>query len=100
MFPLLGGAVKVSDYPAMLMAECERLNRAGLTTCSEMAFDPMLRPVLTALHDRLTVRLRTYEMSTAALHTDANPPGDGDDLVRQVGIKIWVDGSPWIATST
>ncbi|MCV7356826.1 amidohydrolase [Mycolicibacterium fluoranthenivorans] len=95
VFPLLGGAVKVSDYPAMLMAECERLNRAGLTTCSEMAFDPMLRPVLTALHDRLTVRLRTYEMSTAALHTDANP-GDGDDLVRQVGIKIWVDGSPWI----
>ncbi|MHA3023696.1 amidohydrolase [Mycobacterium sp. BMJ-28] len=95
VFPLLGGAIKVSDYPAMLMAECARLNRAGLTTCSEMAFDPMFGPMLTALHDQLTVRLRTYEMSTAALHTDASP-GDGDDMVRQVGIKIWVDGSPWI----
>lgn len=95
VFPLLNGIIKVTDYPAMLMAECARLNRAGLTTCSEMAFDPMFRPMLVALHDRLTVRLRTYEMSTAELHTDAEP-GEGDDLVRQVGIKIWVDGSPWI----
>lgn len=95
VFPLLNGAIKVGDYPAMLMAECDRLNRAGLTTCSEMAFDPMFRPMLAALHDQITVRLRTYEMSTADLHTDAEP-GDGDDLVRQVGIKIWVDGSPWI----
>ena len=23
-------------------------------------------------------------------------PVNGDDLFRQVGIKIWVDGSPWI----
>ena len=23
-------------------------------------------------------------------------PDNGDDMVRQVGIKIWVDGSPWI----
>ena len=40
MFPLLGGAIQPGDYPAMLLAECARLNRAGLTTCSEMAFDP------------------------------------------------------------
>lgn len=95
VFPLLGDAISVSDYPAMLVAECARLNRAGLTTCSEMAFDPMFRPLLAQLHDQLTVRLRTYEMSTAALHTDASP-FDGDDTVRQVGIKIWVDGSPWV----
>ncbi|MGV0815858.1 amidohydrolase [Mycolicibacterium boenickei] len=95
VFPLLGDAISVSDYPAMLAAECARLNRAGLTTCSEMAFDPMFRPLLAQLHDQLTVRLRTYEMSTAELHTDATP-FDGDDMVRQVGIKIWVDGSPWI----
>ncbi|MGU3650580.1 amidohydrolase [Mycolicibacterium sp. A43C] len=95
VLPLIGGAITVADYPAMLMAECDRLNRAGLTTCSEMAFDPMFRPMLEALHDQLTVRLRTYEMSTADLHTDVRP-FDGDDMVRQVGIKIWVDGSPWI----
>lgn len=98
VFPLLGDAISVSDYPAMLVAECARLNQAGLTTCSEMAFDPMFRPLLAQLHDQLTVRLRTYEMSTAALHTDASP-AEGDDMVRQVGIKIWVDGSPWSATS-
>jgi predicted amidohydrolase YtcJ len=95
VFPLLGGAIDPAGYPAMLLAECARLNRAGLTTCSEMAFDPMYRPVLAFLHDQLTVRLRTYEMSTARMATD-EPLVNGDDMVRQVGIKIWWDGSPWI----
>jgi hypothetical protein len=26
-------------------------------------------------------------------------PDNGDDMLRQVGIKIWVDGSPWIGNS-
>ncbi|RDH76407.1 amidohydrolase [Mycolicibacterium moriokaense] len=95
VFPLLAGAIQPSDYPAMLLAECARLNRAGLTTCSEMAFDPIFRPMLDQLRDRLTVRLRTYEMSTARMETDESID-NGDDLVRQVGIKIWVDGSPWV----
>ncbi len=95
VFPLIGGAIDPSGYPAMLLAECARLNKAGLTTCSEMAFDPMFRPALDALRGDLTVRLRTYEMSTAQLST-AEVPANGDDVVRQVGIKIWVDGSPWI----
>ncbi len=95
VFPLLAGAIAPSDYPEMLLAECARLNRAGLTMCSEMAFDPMFRPMLEHLHDQLTVRLRTYEMSTAKMSTDEKPD-NGDDVVRQVGIKIWVDGSPWI----
>jgi predicted amidohydrolase YtcJ len=95
VFPLLAGAIKPSDYPAMLLAECARLNRAGLTTCSEMAFDPMFRPMLDQLRDQLTVRLRTYEMSTAEMTTDESVK-NGDDTVRQVGIKIWVDGSPWV----
>ncbi len=95
VFPLLNGAISPSDYPAMLLAECARLNRAGLTTCSEMAFDPSLRPLVEGLRDTLTVRLRTYEMSNPQMTTDATP-GEGDDMLRQVGIKIWVDGSPWI----
>jgi len=95
VFPLLGGAISTDAYPAMLRAECARLNRAGLTTCSEMAFDPNFGPVLAALHDHLTVRLRTYEVSNPAMSTAATP-GQGDDIVRQVGIKCWVDGSPWI----
>lgn len=95
VFPLLGGAITADGYPGMLRAECARLNRAGLTTCSEMAFDPNFKPLVQQLHDELTVRLRTYEVSNAQMSTAATP-GEGDDLVRQVGIKIWVDGSPWI----
>ncbi|QUR66303.1 amidohydrolase [Mycobacterium spongiae] len=95
VIPLLTEAADPSDYPAMLVAECARLNRAGLTTCSEMAFDPGFRPLVEGLRGELTVRLRTYEISNAHLSTDATP-GEGDDMLRQVGIKIWVDGSPWI----
>ena len=95
VFPLIGGAMSPSDYPAMLRAECARLNRAGLTTCSDMAFDPDFGPLVEQLHDELTVRLRTYEVSNPQMSTAATP-GQGDDMLRQVGIKIWVDGSPWI----
>jgi predicted amidohydrolase YtcJ len=95
VFPLLGGVIQPSDHPGMLRAEWVRLNRAGLTTCSEMAFDPALRPVVPQLRDELTVRLRTYEISSPQMSTEAIP-GEGDDMLRQVGIKIWVDGSPWI----
>ena len=97
VFPLLAGAINPADYPAMLQAECVRLNRAGLTTCSEMAFDPVFRPVLEQMSaaGALSVRFRTYEISNATMTTEAKPD-NGDDAVRQVGIKIWVDGSPWI----
>ncbi len=95
VFPLLTGLADPAHYPAMLRAECARLNRAGLTTCSEMAFDPGFRPMLEQLRGELTVRLRTYEVSNAELSSDAEP-GQGDDMLRQVGIKIWVDGSPWV----
>jgi predicted amidohydrolase YtcJ len=95
VFSLIGGAIDPNGYPGMLLAECSRLNRAGLTTCSEMAFDPSFRPALDALRTQLTVRLRTYEMSTAAM-TTTESLDNGDDIVKQVGIKIWVDGSPWI----
>jgi len=95
VFPLLGGALQPGDFPDMLRAECARLNRAGLTTCSEMAFDPKFKPLVEQLRDELTVRLRTYEISNPQMSTAATP-GEGDDMLRQVGIKIWVDGSPWI----
>jgi predicted amidohydrolase YtcJ len=95
VFPLLAGAIAPGEYPAMLRAECARLNRAGLTTCSEMAFDPAFRPLVEQLRDELTVRLRTYEISNAQMSTTA-AVGQGDDMLRQVGIKIWVDGSPWV----
>jgi predicted amidohydrolase YtcJ len=97
VFPLFAGAITAADYPAMLQAECARLNRAGLTTCSEMAFDPVFRPLVEQLRaaDALSVRLRTYEISNERMITDVSLD-NGDDMLRQVGIKIWVDGSPWV----
>ncbi len=95
VFSLLLAAIDPSAYPAMLRAELGRLNRAGLTTCSEMAFDGSFRPVLEQMRDDLTVRLRVYEMSNPSMSTDMTP-ANGDDMFRQVGIKIWWDGSPWI----
>lgn len=95
VFPLLSGAIQPADYPAMLRAELARLNRAGLTTCSEMAFDPVFRPVVEQMRDDLTVRLRLYEISNPRMATDMSAV-NGDDALRQAGIKIWVDGSPWI----
>ncbi|MGV0604853.1 amidohydrolase [Mycolicibacterium sp. XJ1904] len=95
VFSLLAGVIDPADYPAMLHSELRRLNSVGLTTCSEMAFDPVFRPVVEQLRADLTVRLRLYEISNAQMATDATP-ANGDDLLRQVGIKIWVDGSPWI----
>ncbi|QBJ98816.1 amidohydrolase [Rhodococcus sp. ABRD24] len=86
-----------AGFPALLAAECARMNAAGVTTVSEMAFDPAMRPALAAAVEAgvLTTRLRLYEMSDVSRASDVEP-GAGDDLVRQVGIKIWSDGSPWI----
>lgn len=95
VFSVLAGAVQPSDYPAMLRAELGRLSRGGLTMCSEMAFDPVFRPVVEQMRGDLQVRLRPYEISNAQMSTDMSPD-NGDDLLRQAGIKIWVDGSPWI----
>ena len=68
VFPLLNGAIAPSDYPAMLLAECARLNQAGLTTCSEMAFDPALRPLVEQLRGKL--------IGTAAHLRDLQPADD------------------------
>jgi predicted amidohydrolase YtcJ len=47
------------------------------------------------LRGDLTVRLRPYEISNAQMTTGMTPD-NGDDVLGQAGIKIWVDGSPWI----
>src|SRR5262249_39704269 len=95
VFSLIGGAIQPSEYPAMLHAEPRMLNSVAPTTRSEMAVSPDFRPVLEAGRKDLAVRLRVYEISNEQMTTDSTPD-NGDDLFRQVGIKIWVDGSPWI----
>lgn len=90
-------AIAPDQFVALLAAESQRLNAVGITTIGELGFDPSSRARLDAARQAgaLTVRLRLYEMSTAA-KTSAAQPGDGDELVRQVGIKLWADGSPWV----
>ncbi|ATI34361.1 amidohydrolase [Rhodococcus sp. H-CA8f] len=98
VFAVAGHAVTIGDdFPALVAAECARLNAAGITTIAELSFDPKMRPALAAIADAglLTTRLRLYEMSNDARTTEASP-GDGNDLVRQIGIKVWSDGSPWV----
>lgn len=86
-----------ADFVSQLAAESRRLNAAGITTSGELSYSPATKAGLDAASaaGALTVRLRLYEMSTAAQHSDARP-GEGDELVRQVGIKMWADGSPWV----
>lgn len=93
--PVLTAAAR--RFPELIAAESRRLNAAGVTTISEMAFDPGMRAPLAAAVEAgvLTARLRLYETSGPARASDVEP-GAGDDMVRQVGIKIWSDGSPWI----
>lgn len=80
-----------------IRAESARLNAAGITTAGELGYNPGTAAGIAAARaaGALTVRLRLYEMSTAAKQSAARP-GDGDELVRQVGIKLWADGSPWV----
>ncbi|PTR30281.1 hypothetical protein C8K36_102129 [Rhodococcus sp. OK519] len=93
--PVLASAAE--RFPELIAAESARMNAVGVTTVSEMAFDPAMRAPLAAAVEAgsLTTRLRLYEMSGPKRASDV-VPGTGDDLVRQVGIKIWSDGSPWI----
>lgn len=92
-----GLAAARSTYPENLAAELGRLNAAGITTVADMAWNPALMTVLdeTRAAGGLTARLRLYEMSTPELRS-TQPLANGDDLVRQVGVKTWADGSPWI----
>jgi len=76
---------------------CGQLNAAGITTVSDMAFNPQDRDALNTAQaaGALTTRLRLYEMSSPALHSDTTLD-NGDDMLRQIGIKTWSDGSPWV----
>ncbi|WP_218006008.1 amidohydrolase [Actinomadura hibisca] len=89
-------AITPESATAALAAQSARVNAQGVTTMSEMAFTPTSRPLLA--HARktgaITTRLRLYEVSNPTLTSDV-APNTGDDLIRQIGVKIWADGSPW-----
>ncbi|MGN2639777.1 amidohydrolase [Nocardia takedensis] len=83
--------------PELLARQQADLASRGVTLCSDMAFSDQMRPVTAELYrqGRAKVRMRVYEMSTADGITYC-PLDNGDDMFRQIGIKVWLDGSPWI----
>ncbi|MER5391754.1 amidohydrolase [Saccharopolyspora sp. NPDC002686] len=81
----------------VLATEFAALSAAGVTTISDIGFDPAHRPAFdqAARNGVLTARVRMYEKAGPALRSEV-PLDNGDDLVKQIGIKIWCDGSPWV----
>jgi len=87
----------MASMPATLVRQSRDANRAGVTTIADLGWDAADAPALAAartIDGGLSTRLRLYEMSRpgAAASTTLE---NGDALVRQVGVKVWADGSPW-----
>lgn len=84
------------DFDDYLQHTLQGLAEVGLTTTGDLAFNPQQQDAITryfATHHG-PVRVRSYEMSGAR---DAVPAdGSGTEFYRQVGVKIWKDGSPWV----
>jgi predicted amidohydrolase YtcJ len=99
VFALLGSRFETAarQLPELLPDYLQSLNAAGITTVSDMSWDAAKLPALEAARaaGAVTARLRLYEMSAPGKAASA-PLANGDDLVRQVGVKTWADDSPWV----
>ncbi|MEI2730256.1 MAG: amidohydrolase [Candidatus Nanopelagicales bacterium] len=91
--PLLAAAD--FDLVASLRDQAADLSRAGFTTVGELLVQDHDMPVMAALQAAgdLPIRLRWYEGTNHTLKPTGSA-GDTDPMVRQVGLKLWVDGSP------
>lgn len=85
-----------AQLPRLFAAHLHDLASRGITMVSDLSWNSDLTPLVAELVSRqeMPVRLRWYEMS----RPDGSPAarGGGDDWSRQVGVKTWSDGSPWI----
>ncbi|GAA2245253.1 amidohydrolase [Herbiconiux moechotypicola] len=99
VFRILGPALgeAAGALPELLGTYLATLNRVGITTVADMSWDHRKQPAVDAARAAggLTARLRLYEMSAPGASASV-PVGEGDALVRQVGVKTWADGSPWV----
>ncbi|WP_440711609.1 amidohydrolase [Herbiconiux sp. YIM B11900] len=99
VFALLGSTLGAAahELPTLLAGYLGTLNAVGITTVSDMSWDHAKQPALDAARvaGGLSARLRLYEMSAPGKKASVEP-GSGDELVRQVGVKTWADGSPWV----
>ena len=92
--PLLQSAQQ--HLPELFVAHLRDLASRGITTVSDLSWNPDLNPLVQGLLTKgaLPVRLRWYEMSRPGGTAAAR--GDDNELFRQIGVKTWSDGSPWI----
>ncbi|MDF2507799.1 MAG: amidohydrolase [Microbacterium sp.] len=92
--PMLAKAQQ--HLPRILPAHLTDLASRGITTVSDLSWNPDLNPLIETLRAQgeMPVRLRWYEMS----RPDGTPAAreGGDAVFRQTGAKIWSDGSPWV----
>lgn len=87
-----------AELPQIFAEHLADLRRRGITTVADLSWDHALNPLVAGLRStlgELPVRLRTYEMSRPGGAASV-PRDNGDSWVRQVGIKTWSDGSPWV----
>ncbi len=91
-------AAAAAEMPKRLAAHLLDLRHTkGITTIADLAWRHDLHLLATGMAGAgaLPVRLRGYEMSSPGAKTSV-PFDSGDAWYRQVGIKIWSDGSPWV----
>ncbi len=93
VIPMLAGAG--FDMLASIRTQCAAMARAGFTTVGELLVQEGDRPVLAAMKEMpdLPIRMRLYE-GTNASRKATGQAGDTDPKIRQVGLKLWVDGTP------
>ncbi|PWB96516.1 amidohydrolase [Salinibacterium hongtaonis] len=86
-----------SEFPRIFADHLADLSSRGYTTVADMSWDPALNPLADSLRDagRITTRIRWYEASHPGASVGSAMRSD-DPLMRQVGAKIWSDGSPWV----
>lgn len=90
---LVGRMVGEQLDSGLLAKEHQHLAARGVTLCGDMGFADEMRVLTAGLYQRglAKVRTRCYETSSPGLETIC-PLDNGDDLLRQIGIKIRVDG--------
>lgn len=86
-----------AQLPRLIGEHLAELSSLGYTTVADLGWDPEVEPVIAALRSggRLPLRLRVYEMSRPGGRAQAELV-NGDEMLRQVGVKVWSDGSPWV----
>jgi predicted amidohydrolase YtcJ len=85
------------QLPQRMAEHLAEVRRRGITTVADLTWTGELGPLFDGLRDagRLPVRVRGYEMSRPGARA-TRPLDNGDARVRQTGVKVWSDGSPWV----